>query len=88
MRKPLGELMFTVYCESCGFESGKAVNESVDRCGGCGQFVKKSPDVCCREHEVRKSPYPSDECPYCEEERNIRAQREHMITRDPMVEPW
>jgi len=49
-------------------------------------------DYYCEKHEL---PGPMHEdsilgphCPYCEEERRIEADRVHVMTRDPMVEPW
>lgn len=49
-------------------------------------FEKKT--VCCFEHDMDSSPYPSGECPYCEMERHRDAMREHEMTRNPEVEPW
>jgi predicted ATP-dependent serine protease len=83
--KQLGKLQVGIDCENCGTVEG----ENLNRCVECGRYASDdTSDVCCLKHEVRNSPYPSDECPYCEQERDRRAQIRHQMTRDPRVEPW
>lgn len=88
MARELGRLEVGIDCSNCGITKGHPVSDSLNRCVDCGRFASDDPDVCCLIHELRESPYPSGECPYCEEERNIRAQRQHQMTRDPTMEPW
>jgi hypothetical protein len=88
-RSQLGRLEVTTLCANCGdFAISVPAGENVNRCTECGAYATDDPDVCCTQHEVRNSPYPSGECPYCEQERDRRAQIQHMATRDPQVEPW
>ena len=85
----LGVIHVGIDCENCGITKGVVVDDNLNRCVECGQFASDdTSDVCCLQHEIRNSPYPSGECPYCEEERRIRAERQHQMTRDPMVEPY
>jgi hypothetical protein len=85
----LGRLQVGIDCESCGITKGLVVSENVNRCIECGRFASDdTSDVCCVRHEVRDSPYPSGQCPYCERERDRRAQRQHEMTRDPTLEPY
>jgi len=85
----LGRLETSTYCKNCGdFVIATPEGESLNRCTDCGAFATDSPDVCCKIHELRESPYPSGECPYCEEERRIQAERQHQMTRDPTLEPY
>ena len=45
----------------------------------------------CAEHDMKTPMYEDTgdpHCPYCREERRLRAEREHMLTRDRTVEPW
>lgn len=85
----LGRLEVLTLCANCDdFAKAVPAGENVNRCTECGAYATDDPDVCCARHELRESPYPSGECPYCEEERNIQAQRVHEMTRDPRVEPW
>jgi len=45
----------------------------------------------CDEHNLKTPMYEDTgdpHCPYCREERRIRAEREHLLTRDRTVEPW
>ncbi|AGM11595.1 hypothetical protein M199_gp071 [Halogranum tailed virus 1] len=88
MARELGRLKVATFCQSCGFVKGHPAGEGVNRCTDCGRFTSDDPDVCCTIHELRKSPYPSGECPYCEMERDRQAQMMHEMTRDPTVEPW
>jgi hypothetical protein len=88
-RSQLGRLEVTTYCQQCAaFTLGIAAGKSNDRCTECGCYTSQNPDVCCTVHEVRESPYPSGVCPYCEEERRIKAERQHQATRDPTLEPY
>lgn len=85
----LGRLEVATYCTNCDdFTIGVPAGETVDRCTACGCFVSDNPDVCCTVHELRDSPYPTGECPYCEQEQRRRDMIEHERTRDPQVEPW
>jgi len=85
----LGRLEVTTFCTNCDdFTIGIPAGENNDRCTNCGCFTSQEPEVCCTVHEVRSSPYPSGECPYCEQERDRQAQIQHKMTRDPQVEPW
>ena len=85
----LGRLEVTTYCQNCDdFTTATPEGENLNRCTACGGYATDSPDVCCTQHELRSSPYPSGECPYCEEERRIQAERQHMMTRDPTMEPY
>jgi len=87
--KQLGKLQVGIDCENCGITKGTVEGENLNRCVECGRYASDdTSDVCCLKHEVRNSPYPSDECPYCEQERDRRAQIRHQMTRDPRVEPW
>lgn len=89
MAHQLGRLEVMTYCTNCeSFSVGIPEGENLNRCGDCGAYAPDDPDVCCLRHEVRESPYPSGECPYCVEERRIEAERQHMQTRDPLVEPY
>ena len=50
-----------------------------------------SNDQYCSKHDLDTPAYEDTgdpHCPYCREERRIEAERQHMITRDPRVEPW
>jgi len=50
-----------------------------------------SEDYYCEKHDVKEPHYKGSDdahCVYCREERAIEAQRQHMMTRDPTVEPW
>jgi hypothetical protein len=88
-RRQLGRLETVTYCKRCDdFTIATPEGESLNRCTSCGSYATDDPDVCCTVHEVRSSPYPSGECPYCEMERDRQAQIEHEMTRDPRVEPW
>lgn len=85
----LGQLETITLCENCeDFVKATPEGENLNRCTACGAFTTDEPDVCCKRHELRESPYPSGVCPYCEQERDRRAQIQHQATRDPMVEPW
>ncbi len=89
MSRELGRLEVTIDCDNCGITQGHPCGENLNRCVECGQFASDDTShLCCTLHELRSSPYPSGECPYCEEERRIEAERQHMMTRDPQVEPW
>lgn len=84
----MGRLTVTTYCSNCdGFTTGVPTGDSVDRCTECGCYAS-SEGVCCAQHEVMESPYPSGVCPYCERESRRRAERQHMLTRDPTLEPY
>lgn len=89
MTSQLGRLEIASFCGSCGFVKAVPImGRSNDRCTECGRFCSTDPDVCCTEHEVRSSPYSTGECPYCEQERDRRAQQMHQMTRDPTLEPY
>lgn len=76
------------YCTNCDdFTTASKEGDSA-RCTDCGAFASTNPAVCCARHEVRRSPYPSGQCPRCEQEQSRRAQRMHEMTRDPRVEPY
>jgi len=50
-----------------------------------------SEDYYCEKHDLKEPAYKHSNdahCPYCREERRIRAERQHMMTRDSRVEPW
>lgn len=88
-RTQLGRPEVITTCTNCDdFVKATPAGENLNRCTACGAFATDDPDVCCTRHELRRSPYPSGECPYCEEERNRQAQIQHQATRDPMVEQW
>lgn len=89
MRDTLGRLTVSILCTDCGFSEGTPEGENLNRCLGCGRFATDSPDVCCVRHEVRTSPYPSGECPLCEQEQHVRAMEQEMMQRraDPSMHP-
>ncbi len=45
-------------------------------------------EMVCERHNVKSLPSGYSRCPYCDEEARIRAEREHLMTRDRRVEPW
>jgi hypothetical protein len=85
----MGRLTVTTYCSNCGgFTTGVPEDgKNLDRCTECGCYASTD-GVCCAQHEVRDSPYPSGTCPRCEQEAQRRAERQHMMTRDPTLEPY
>jgi len=88
-RSQLGRLEVLTMCANCDdFVKATPAGENLNRCTECGAFATDDPDVCCVRHEIRSSPYPSGECPRCEQERRIEGERQHMMTRDTRVEPW
>ena len=84
----MGRLLVDTLCGNCGFVTGVPAGDNLNRCTECGRFASDNPDVCCVRHEVRRSPYPSGECPICEQEQHRRDMIQHEMTRDPQVEPW
>jgi hypothetical protein len=81
MAKQFGKLYVSILCTNCGFTDGEPVDENLNRCVGCGRFATDNPDVCCVEHGVKESPYPSGICPRCEQEDSVRAQEQEMHER-------
>jgi hypothetical protein len=85
----LGELMVAVHCPDCGKTAGKPAGNGKNRCADCGKFAPSAENYCMTHDIDYEGLYPEDNhCPLCREERNIREQRQHEITRDPQVEPW
>jgi len=84
-----GKLLTDIDCENCGFTNGVVIGEKLNRCTECGRFASDDAgeDVCCMRHEIRNSPYPSGQCPRCEQERSRRAQEREMHQRraDPTM---
>ena len=89
MSRELGRLYVSILCTNCGFTDGTPCGDNLNRCADCGRFATDSPDVCCVQHEIRESPYPSGTCPRCEQERSIRAQEQEMMERraNPRMHP-
>ncbi len=48
-------------------------------------------DYYCETHELKTPAYEDTadpHCPYCREERRIEGERQHLMTRDPTLEPY
>jgi len=78
-----------VECDSCGRSATGTKSDSGLHCGKCGRFAQEADEYCAIHDVDYKGLYPQDNhCPACREERRIRDERQHMMTRDVTVEPW
>jgi hypothetical protein len=78
----LGRLQVGIDCDNCGITKGNPVGENLNRCVECGRYASDDTShLCCVRHEVRNSPYPSGQCPRCEQEQSVRAQEQEMMER-------
>jgi hypothetical protein len=78
-----------VSCEECGVHDEGRPSTNGVRCDRCGRFGT-APENYCHKHDLQYGDiYPEDKhCPYCREERRQREEMAHVVTRDPLAEPW